>query len=36
VYIDRVDYTLYPWMADMEFYNIEVTAGDCLYIPYMW
>ncbi|XP_062575228.1 tRNA wybutosine-synthesizing protein 5-like [Saccostrea cucullata] len=31
-----VDYTKYPGLADVEFYTINLTAGDCLFIPYKW
>ncbi|XP_052244595.1 tRNA wybutosine-synthesizing protein 5-like [Dreissena polymorpha] len=34
--VDAVDYTKYPGMAKVEFYHVNVSAGDCLYIPYLW
>lgn len=34
--VDSVDYTKFPGMAEVEFYHVNVTAGDCLYIPYLW
>lgn len=34
--VDQVDYTKYPGMADVDFYHVNLTAGDCLYIPYLW
>ncbi|XP_052808488.1 tRNA wybutosine-synthesizing protein 5-like [Mya arenaria] len=34
--VDAVDYTKYPGMAQVEFYHVNVSAGDCLYIPYLW
>lgn len=34
--VDSVDYTKYPGLADVEFYTINITAGDCLFIPYKW
>jgi len=35
--VDAVDYHKYPSMADVgEYYYANVTAGDCLYIPYKW
>jgi len=32
----RVDYTLYPGLAEVEYYSVYLSAGDCLYIPYKW
>ncbi|KAK7108102.1 hypothetical protein V1264_015897 [Littorina saxatilis] len=34
--VDSVDLTKFPGLADAEFYHVNVTAGDCLYIPYRW
>lgn len=34
--VDSVDYTKFPGMAEVEFYHVNITAGDCLYIPYQW
>ncbi|KAK3593837.1 hypothetical protein CHS0354_011438 [Potamilus streckersoni] len=34
--VDSVDYLKYPDLADVEFYHVNVSAGDCLYIPYRW
>ncbi|XP_078001398.1 bifunctional peptidase and (3S)-lysyl hydroxylase JMJD7-like [Glandiceps talaboti] len=34
--VDKVDFTKYPELADVEFYFANTTAGDCLYIPYKW
>ncbi|KAK3097177.1 hypothetical protein FSP39_007148 [Pinctada imbricata] len=34
--VDRVDYNKYPGLADVEYYTINITAGDCLFIPYKW
>ncbi|KAK7473978.1 hypothetical protein BaRGS_00034807 [Batillaria attramentaria] len=34
--VDSVDLTLYRKLAQVEFYHINMTAGDCLYIPYRW
>lgn len=30
------DYIEQPWLADIEYYKVDVNAGDCVYIPYMW
>jgi len=32
----RVDYISYPGLVDVEYYNVTVSAGDCLYVPYGW
>ena len=32
----RVDYRLYPGLADVEYYRVSLSAGDCLYVPYKW
>ncbi|XP_064608195.1 bifunctional peptidase and arginyl-hydroxylase JMJD5-like [Liolophura sinensis] len=34
--VDAVDYTKYPGLAEVEFVYVNMTAGDCLYIPYRW
>ncbi|KAL4233739.1 hypothetical protein ACF0H5_008419 [Mactra antiquata] len=34
--VDSVDYTKFPGMSEVEFYHVDITAGDCLYIPYLW
>ncbi|KAK7494822.1 hypothetical protein BaRGS_00013949 [Batillaria attramentaria] len=34
--VDSVDLTKHPKLAEVEFYHINMTAGDCLYIPYIW
>ncbi|XP_060584355.1 tRNA wybutosine-synthesizing protein 5-like [Ruditapes philippinarum] len=34
--VDSVDYTKFPGMAEVEFYHVDIAAGDCLYIPYHW
>lgn len=34
--VDAVDYTKYPGLAEVEFVHVNITAGDCLYIPYRW
>ncbi|XP_074657955.1 tRNA wybutosine-synthesizing protein 5-like [Tubulanus polymorphus] len=35
--VDSVDFEKYPKMADnVEYYNVNISAGDCLYVPYMW
>ena len=32
-----VDFTKFPGMAEVEYYyHVNMTAGDCLYIPYKW
>ena len=31
-----VDFTKFPGMADVEYYHVNLSAGDCLYIPYKW
>ena len=32
----RVDYRLYPGLAEVEYYHVTLSAGDCLYVPYKW
>ncbi|XP_071113454.1 tRNA wybutosine-synthesizing protein 5-like [Haliotis cracherodii] len=34
--VDRVDFTKFPGLAEVEFFHVHMTAGDCLYIPYRW
>ncbi|CAI9728759.1 wybutosine-synthesizing 5-like isoform X1 [Octopus vulgaris] len=34
--VDRMDYTQYPELAEIEYHLGNMTAGDCLYIPYLW
>jgi lysine-specific demethylase 8 len=34
--VDSVDYTLYPDLAHVSYHIVNVSAGDCLYIPYKW
>ncbi|XP_046553666.1 LOW QUALITY PROTEIN: tRNA wybutosine-synthesizing protein 5-like [Haliotis rubra] len=34
--VDRVDYTKFPGMAEVEFFHVNMVAGDCLFIPYRW
>lgn len=34
--VDRMDYTKYPELADIEYHHVNITAGDCLFIPYLW
>ncbi|KAL4238990.1 hypothetical protein ACF0H5_003694 [Mactra antiquata] len=34
--VDSVDYVKFPGMAEVEYYHVHITAGDCLYIPYDW
>jgi len=31
-----VDYRLYPGLAEVEYYQVSLSAGDCLYVPYNW
>ncbi|KAJ7382070.1 hypothetical protein OS493_037406 [Desmophyllum pertusum] len=32
----RVDFVKYPGLIDVEYYNVTMHAGDCLYIPHRW
>lgn len=32
----RVDFTKYPGLRDVTYYNVTMEAGDCLFIPYKW
>ncbi len=34
--VDKMDYTKYPGLAQVEYHNIDMVAGDCLYIPFKW
>lgn len=34
--VDAVDFTKYPDLAKVRYAKIDMTAGDCLYIPYRW
>lgn len=34
--VDRVDFEKYPGLSGVEFYNVTMQAGDCLYIPHRW
>ncbi|CAH1227031.1 TYW5 [Branchiostoma lanceolatum] len=34
--VDSVDFTKYPGMREVDYYRVNMTAGDCLYVPYMW
>lgn len=34
--VDNVDYTKYPGLADVKYYVVNVSAGDCLFLPYKW
>ncbi|KAL5010674.1 hypothetical protein ScPMuIL_012979 [Solemya velum] len=34
--VDNVDYTVYPGLAEIEYYHVNLSAGDCLFIPYKW
>jgi len=34
--IDSVNFTRYPEMAAVKYHVVNLTAGDCLYIPYKW
>lgn len=34
--VDRVDYTLYPGLAEVDYIHVSMEPGDCLYIPYRW
>ncbi|XP_013416768.1 tRNA wybutosine-synthesizing protein 5 [Lingula anatina] len=34
--VDRVDFDKYPGLREVEYYHVNLTAGDCLYIPYKW
>jgi hypothetical protein len=35
--VDKVDFDTYPTMSNVgQYYLANMTAGDCLYIPYKW
>jgi len=34
--VDRVDFEKYPGLIDVEYYNVSMQAGDCLFIPHRW
>ncbi|CAH1271383.1 JMJD7 [Branchiostoma lanceolatum] len=34
--VDAVDFTKFPGMREVEYHRVNMTAGDCLYIPYRW
>lgn len=34
--VDQVDYSKYPGIEKLEYAKLNLTAGDCLYIPYKW
>ncbi|KAI8518322.1 hypothetical protein Bbelb_043390 [Branchiostoma belcheri] len=34
--VEAVDFTKYPFMRDVEYHRVNMSAGDCLYIPYRW
>lgn len=34
--VDRVDFEKYPGLIDVEYYNVTMQAGDCLFIPQRW
>jgi len=34
--VDSVDFVKYPSLKDVEYYNVTMEAGDCLFIPYKW
>ena len=34
--VDSVDFTKYKGIETIEYYNVELNAGDCLYIPLKW
>ena len=34
--VENVDVNKYPGFKDMQFYNVTMEAGDCLYIPWLW
>ncbi|KAK3735817.1 hypothetical protein QZH41_019916 [Actinostola sp. cb2023] len=34
--VDKVDFTKYPGLREVTYYNVTMQAGDCLYIPYKW
>jgi len=34
--VDNVDYDRYPGLVGIEFYHVNISAGDCLFVPYKW
>lgn len=34
--VENVDVEKYPGFKDIQFYNVTLEAGDCLYIPWLW
>jgi lysine-specific demethylase 8 len=34
--VENVDTDKYPGFKDMQFFNVTMEAGDCLYIPWLW
>ncbi|KXJ22797.1 lysine-specific demethylase 8 [Exaiptasia diaphana] len=34
--VDKVDFTKYPGLRDVTYYNVTMETGDCLFIPYKW
>ncbi|XP_078604682.1 bifunctional peptidase and (3S)-lysyl hydroxylase Jmjd7-like [Branchiostoma floridae x Branchiostoma japonicum] len=34
--VDAVDFTKFPGMREVEYHRVNMSAGDCLYIPYRW
>lgn len=34
--VDRVDLVKYPSLKDVEYFNVTMEPGDCLFIPYKW
>lgn len=34
--VDRVDFVKYPSLENVEYFNVTMEPGDCLFIPYKW
>lgn len=34
--VDSVDYEQFPGIEDLEYYKVNISAGDCIYIPFKW
>ncbi|XP_001630801.3 uncharacterized protein LOC5510344 [Nematostella vectensis] len=34
--VDRVDFTKYPGLKEVQYFNVTMEPGDCLFIPYKW
>lgn len=34
--VDNVNYDRYDGLVGLEFYHVNISAGDCLYVPYKW